>query len=382
MTGPLRQRSFGLLLLATVGGFGSYTLLLPVIPLWAVVGGAGEIAAGATNGVFMLVTVLTQLGMPWLLPRVGHRAALGLGTALIGIPAPLYMLSGQLWALLGVSGLRGVGFGLLTVAGSALVAEIVPREMRGRAAGWYGMAVGLPNVAFLPAGVWLSQQYGFAGVFAVAGLLPMLTSTAVFGIRRVTARSRVDAADRTTPSARVRTVALVRNLLLPWVVMTTVATAAGGLLAFLPLAVAESIAPVALAAFGLAMMLGRWVAGQLGDRVGNRRAQVPSVVLAAVGLGCLAAATAGSALLALLGAVVFGAGFGAVQNITLVVMFERAESGAASTVWNIAYDAGNGLGSVGFGALLSGLDYAAAFGVVAVVVLLCVPLAIPHPVRR
>src|SRR5699024_3318844 len=159
--------------------FGSYTLLLPVLPLWAVTGGAGKLAAGATNGVFMLITVVTQVGMPWLLQRVDHRVALGMGTVLIGLPAPLFVLSNDLWALLGVSALGGVGFGLLAVAGSALVAEIVPVAARGRAAGLYGMAVGLPNVVFLSAGVWLSRYVGFAWVFLLAGVFPVVTTAAV-----------------------------------------------------------------------------------------------------------------------------------------------------------------------------------------------------------
>ncbi|GAB2745179.1 MFS transporter [Salinifilum aidingensis] len=362
---PLRSRSFGALLAVTVGGFGGYALLLSVVPLWAVTQGAGKFAAGATNGVFMLVTVLTQLFVPWLLRRVGHRVALAAGTALIGLPAPLFALAGELWSLLLVSGMRGIGFGLLTVAGSALVAEIVPTEVRGRAAGLYGLAVGLPNVVFLSAGVWLSHQIGFAWVFLVAGAFPVVTALAVLGVRPVRAAE---------PRGRSRGLPLA--LAPPWLVMTIVATTAGGLLAFVPMAVGESVAPVSLAAFGATMMLGRWAAGHIGDRFGTRRAQLPSIAVAAVGLVLFAAGSAGAAGWAVLGAGVFGAGFGAVQNITLVAMFERAPSGAASAVWNIAYDAGNGLGSVGFGALLSAVSYPVAFGLAAAAVVVCAPVAL------
>ncbi|MHA6801018.1 MFS transporter [Bounagaea algeriensis] len=361
----LRSRSFGALLVVTIGGFGGYALLLSVVPLWAVTGGAGEFAAGATNGVFMLITVLTQLFVPWLLRRVGHRVVLAAGTALIGLPAPLFAFAGELWSLLVVSGTRGVGFGLLTVAGSALVAEIVPAAARGRAAGSYGLAVGLPNVVFLSLGVWLSQQVGFTWVFLGAGIFPVVSTLAVLGIRPVR-----------TAGARSRTRGVPVQLAPPWLVMTVVATTAGGLLAFVPMAVGGSVAPVSLAAFGAAMMLGRWAAGHIGDRFGTRRAQVPSILVAAVGLALFAAGSAGAASWAVLGAGVFGAGFGAVQNITLVLMFERAQSGAASAVWNIAYDAGNGLGSVGFGALLSAVSYPSAFGLAAAAVVLCAPVAL------
>ncbi|WP_237710404.1 MFS transporter [Saccharopolyspora spinosa] len=122
-------------------------------------------------------------------------------------------------------------------------------------------------------------------------------------------------------------------------------------------------------------MLGRWAAGQLGDRLGQRRVLVPAVLMAGLGTGLLAVAAWGAAPLALLGAAAFGAGFGAVQNITLVVMFERTESGAASTAWNIAYDAGQGLGAIGFGALVTLSGYPTTFAVAAILITICLPLA-------
>jgi predicted MFS family arabinose efflux permease len=368
----LRQRSFQLLLVATVGGFAGYVLLLPVVPLWAVVGGAGEVAAGATNAVFMLITVLTQLSMPWLLKRIDHRVAFGLGTVLIGLPTPLFMLSSDLWLLLAVSGMRGVGFGLLTVTGAALVAELVPVSQRGRAAGLYGLSVGLPNVLFLPAGVWLTQKIGFAPLFWIAGALPVTATAAVLGMSRVQPRA----------AEQSGTVAFPAALLPSWTVMTAAAVAAGGLVAFLPLAVAGSVAPAALMVFGISTMLGRWAAGQLGDRLGQRRVLVPAVVLTGLGMGLLAVAAWGPDPLALLGAVAFGAGFGAVQNITLVVMFERTESGPASTAWNIAYDAGHGLGSIGFGVLAALSGYPTSFAVAATLITACIPLAAARRTRR
>lgn len=364
----LRSRSFLMLLVATLGAFAGYVLLLPVIPLWAVTGGAGEIAAGATNGVFMLVTVLTQLAMPWLLHRVDHRWALGLGTLLIGAPTPLFAISTELWALLGVSALRGIGFGLLTVTGSALVAELVPASQLGRATGLYGLAVGLPNAVLLPVGVWLAEYVGFVPLFWIAGALPLVAALAAAGIARVPKRTR----SAESGGGRM----FPRALVPPWLVMLAVSVAAGGLVAFLPLAVATSVAPVALLAFGTATVGCRWVAGHVGDRFGSRGVLLPSVVIACLGLIVVAVATAGPAWMAVPGAFGLGAGFGALQNVTLVLMFERADSAPASTTWNIAYDAGNGLGSVGFGVLVATFDYPMTFAVAAVLVAVSAPVAV------
>lgn len=361
---PLQQRSFRFLLIATVGGFSGYALLLPVVPLWAVAGGAGEVAAGATNAVFMLVTVLTQVLMPWLLKRVDCRALFALGTLLIGAPTPLFALSTDMWVLLGVSALRGVGFGILTVTGSALTAELVPVAQRGRAAAYYGLAIGLPNVALLPAGVWLSSRIGFGPLFWAAGAVPVLAALTALGVERVRLKDPKRAAPASTTT-----------LLPSWTIMAVNTAAAGGLTAFLPLAVDASVAPAALLIFAAATMLGRWLAGHLGDRFGQRGVLAPSALLGGLGVLLLALAAWTADPVALVGAAVFGAGFGAVQNTTLILMLDRVDSATASTAWNIAYDGGHGLGAIGFGVLIASTGYPTTFAITGALLLACRVLA-------
>lgn len=111
------RRSFVLLLLICTLSTSGYAVLLAVVPLWVSRGGSGAFGSGASTGMFMLTTVLTQLAVPWLLRRFGHRVALGAGLLFLGGPAPLLALSAELAPVLVLSALRGVGFGLFTVAG-------------------------------------------------------------------------------------------------------------------------------------------------------------------------------------------------------------------------------------------------------------------------
>ena len=60
------------------------------------------------------------------------------------------------------------------------------------------------------------------------------------------------------------------------------------------------------------------------------------------------------------GSVIFGPGFGVAQNASLSLMYERAPASgydAVSALWNLSYDAGMGLGAVGFGLLAGGTGY-------------------------
>ena len=64
------------------------------------------------------------------------------------------------------------------------------------------------------------------------------------------------------------------------------------------------------------------------------------------------------------GALLFGAGFGALQNATLLLTMERvpkAEYGLGSTLWNVAFDAGTGAGAFVFGFVVGAAGFSWAF---------------------
>jgi predicted MFS family arabinose efflux permease len=79
-----------------------------------------------------------------------------------------------------------------------------------------------------------------------------------------------------------------------------------------------------------------------------------------------------------IGAGVFGAGFGAVQNLTLVAAFARAgDAGTttASAMWNAAFDAGTAVGALALGFLAAGIGLDRTYVVVAALLAAVVPLA-------
>jgi MFS family permease len=363
---------------ATVLCFSGYALLLPVVPLWAERGGSGAFGSGATTAVLMATTVATQLAVPWMLVRFGHRWVLAAGCALLGAPTPFLALSADLAPVLLLSALRGVGFGLATVAGSALVAELVPREQHGRAAGRYGLAVGLPQLVLLAAGVALVERVGFTAVFVAAGVAPVLGALLVPAIRMSGGPVVVAAGTRARPTARAA--------LAPVLAMLTCSIAQGGLITFLPLAVpgAGLLVPMALLTTAAGSLLGRLVAGELVDRRGwGGRLLVPGMLLSAAGMIAeVAALGTGTGALVVAGSTAVGFGFGMVQNDSLTVLFAAFGSagyGAASAVWNIAFDAGTGAGALGLGAVADPFGYPAAFGTAAGLLLVGVVVAWARP---
>ena len=81
----------------------------------------------------------------------------------------------------------------------------------------------------------------------------------------------------------------------------------------------------------------------------------------------------------LLGAALFGAGYGAAQNLTLLSAFARAGAGgttSASAVWNVAFDAGTAVGALVLGLTAAGIGLDWTFVLVAASLVAVMPVAI------
>lgn len=364
------RRGFPALLVASVGAFANYAVLLPIVSAWAAHGGASPAGAGATTTVFMVTTVLTQALVPAIGRRVGFRWAFALGVLIMVPPTIGYAVTDALAPLIAVSALRGVGFGLLSVSGSALVAELAPPGRRGRASGAYGLAVALPNVVLVPVAVAGVDLVGYPTLLVAITVAPLAATAAILAIRH---------RPEPVPVAGLRR-PRVGAIAGPVAVMLPIAVAATGIITFAPLAVPGADAAV-LAVFGFAALAARWVAGQLADRAASVRPLLPlAVVLAAAGLALVGlSGRYGGAAVAVLGALLLGVGFGAAQNQTLLLLFERAGAGrhgTASAVWNMSLDAGTGIGGILLGTLATRAGFPVAFALTGAVLLLaCLPVA-------
>jgi predicted MFS family arabinose efflux permease len=357
------------LLLVFVSAFGSsmgFYLLVSVVPLYAASIGAGGVGAGLATGALMLATVAADLVAPRLVARFGYRAVLAAGLLLLGVPAFALGSTSTMAGVLAVCVARGAGFGITVVLGSALVAHLVPPERRGEGLGLYGIVVGVPAVVALPLGVWLLGQVGYPPVFAAGGLVALVGLAVTPGLP---GRSGPEPERPVGVLAGLRRPALLR----PLVVFFSTTMAVGIVATFVPLALPSAsgnLAALALFAQAATATVSRWWAGRHGDRHGQAVLLVPAVLASAIGM--LALVFVASPVAVVAGMLVFGAGFGVAQNATLALMFERVSSsgyGTVSALWNIAYDAGWGLGAAGFGVVSVQTGYPWAFALTAALVI-------------
>jgi predicted MFS family arabinose efflux permease len=368
-----RSRGMRALVGVTTLGFASYCLTLASLPVYAVGGGADESTAGVVTAVFLLSTIALQLTVPPLTTRFGLGPVLVAGLVAMGAPSPLYVLDdGVAWICM-LSAVRGAGFAVLTVLGATLAAQVAPPDRRGESIGIYGLAIAVPNLIAVPAGVALVLD-GHLGWLAWLSASPLLGVLLVPRLVRSLGPQEGTGATGTWRAA-------VRAAAAPSVVLFVVTLAGGGLVTFLPIERPDgALATTALLLFGVTGALFRWRAGLLADRLGSSRGLLLATLAAgAVGMLLVAAGLVGGAGWILLGAAVFGAGYGGAQNLTLLAAFSRAGAGgatSASATWNLSFDAGTAVGALLLGLVAAGIGLPWTFVVVAACLVAVVPVAV------
>jgi MFS family permease len=345
----------------------SFFLLLSAVPMLAAAAGASSSGAGLITGSLLLGTVTAEAVAAPGISRFGYRAVLAAGAVLLGAPALALLVREPQAVLMCVSFVRGLGFGLCGVTTGALAATLLPAERRGEGLGLLGLVSGVPTVIALPTGVWLAGHHlaaAVAAMAAVAGLLPLAT------VRWLPGRGD---GHRTAPAVSARRApgsALRLSL-----IFAACTVAAGVLDSFLPLAkgISSNLASAALLVSSIAATLSRWQAGRHGDRYGHARLLIPALCVA--GIGMTAMIWLASPVLVFASMVLFGAGFGVIENATFALLIEQLPEAKASALWNLAYDAGYGAGPAVFGLFATRTGYPAAFALTGILVLAVLPAA-------
>jgi len=358
----LVSRALLLRFVSIVGSSIGFYLPLSVVPLFARESGSdGD--AGLATVALLLATVAAELVTPRLVNRVGYRWALAVGLVLLGAPTVILTFSSDLWVIVAVSVVRGAGFAIAVVAGGAVTALLIPADRRGEGLALVGIVGGVPGLLALPAGVWAAAHWGYDPVFVVTAVATLLALLSVPGLPRRSATVQQEEG----VLAGLRNPSLTR----PAAIFATSTAAVGVLVTFLPLATSNQpawVAATALFAQPAASTVARWFAGRVGDRRGPACLLAPGLVLSAAGMALLA----GSPAAVIGGAVVFGIGFGALQNATLSLMYNRVPAGgesAVSAIWNAAYDLGMAAGALGAGLVVASAGYSTTFVLAAAVIL-------------
>lgn len=274
-----------------VSGFVGYTgfsLLFPVMPLYARQLGASLSEVGLVVALGSYVTALLLVPFGALADRIGRRTLLVAGFTVFALAPLLYPLAtnpGQLLLFRAVHGLTTAAF---VPAVTASIIDLASPSRRGEALGWYTTATQMGFVAGPITGGLLLYYYSFNAAFygcsaiALLGLLFILWKLTAIPQRLPQSL----ASDRSLTWLKERRV--FAGLLTPFFVTV----GSGAIATYIPLygrgfGLTEAQAGLVITAVYAASTVLRAPSGRLSDKIGRKPVILLGLALSAVSVGLL-----------------------------------------------------------------------------------------------
>ncbi|MCW2616320.1 MAG: transporter [Frankiales bacterium] len=395
----LPRESFVLALVAFCVALG-FGIVVPAVPLFALQFGVSTTAAGAVVSAFALMRLVSGLAGGRLVDRVGERAALLAGLAVVAVSSLLAGLSVSYPQLLVLRGVGGIGSAVFTIAATSLLLRVASAAQRGQTQSVYRggfLLGGIVGPAFGGAVVGVSLRAPFflyAGTlalaaFAAATLLPRpersrQPAQVALGIGEDDGipTAVVPEQPRTPLSAALRSpayrAALAGNFAVGFSVLGVRSTVVP-LLVVMQLDLGAGWIGAAFTVGALVQAVLLLPAGRAVDGIGRRPTLVAGGLLSALSLVGLALASGPVTLLLAMTVFAAGAALLGVAPAAIVGDVVQGKGGTAVAVWQMASDLGSVIGPVGAGLLIDRASFEVALLVSAVVVAACALLGLRMP---
>lgn len=162
--------------------------------------GHGEFGVGLTVASFAVAAIVARPFLGRLTERFGRRALMMAGALLAAAASVATAFATELWHVIAMRSLMGLGEAALFVAAATLIADLSPPHRRAEAASYFSVAV-YGGIGLGPTlGEWVLADDRYALTFVVAGVFAAAAAVTVLGVpRRVDRSSAPVGGDRRPP---------------------------------------------------------------------------------------------------------------------------------------------------------------------------------------
>ena len=351
-TDRVYDRPFFLLCGGTVLFMASFGMLLPELPAHLAAMG-GEAYLGGVVGMFTLAAFLARFISGRIADRAGRRKVMLVGSAVTAVAGFGYLVASTIATFMLLRFFHGLSTGFRPPGTSAMLADRIPKQRRGEALGYLGVA-GNAGMATGPAlGSWLTVEWGIEWMFVASALLGMASVVLTVPLEETLPEAR--------PVNRSDFNLFKGGLIDPnaWpaaFVLLPVALAFGIYLTITPDFVShlgyvyKGSFNTIIVASSIAM---RFIAGKMSDRHGRIPVLFVGTILMTVGMVTLGSAE--SKTMATLGALIYGASIGINMPTVFAWTTDLAQPGKIALALGtmlMALEVG-----IGAGALYSGIRF-------------------------
>ena len=346
------DRDFFLLCGGTVLFMASFGMLLPELPAHLAQMG-GEQYLGGIVGMFTLAAFLSRFLSGRIADRAGRRKVMLIGSAVTALAGFGYIVATSIVAFMALRFFHGLSTGFRPTGTSAMLTDRIPKNRRGEALGYLGVA-GNAGMASGPAlGSWLTVEWGIEWMFVASALLGMASLLFTWPLEETLPGARPVRSSDLNPFKG----ALIDRQAWPAaVVLLPVALAFGVYLTITPDFV-DHLGYVYKGSFNTIIVASsismRFIAGRMSDRYGRIPMMLAGTLLLAIGMVLLGSAE--TKAVATIGGLVYGASIGINMPTVFAWTADLAQPGKIAVALGtmlMALEIG-----IGFGAVASGMHF-------------------------
>lgn len=371
----------------TLIGFLDTHLLIPVISLYAVTLGAGLGAVGLIIGLYSVTNTLTNILGGRLVDRFGYKAPLIGGLLGDAVAMFSYTLCQLPWHLALVRLFHGSSGGLVGPATMSVVAKHSPSQHRGRAMGFYGMAIATATLFGYGGGGIIASRLGYEFVFYIGGALLIIATVLAVLIPRETGAS-MDKVNWRDSGKKITELLTNKNLRLSYWTIFAQYFAFGGIVTLLPLHVVNLgmtafHVGMLLAMFSLMFVLVQIPGGYLSDNFGRLKPVVLGLSMAVVSVVTLPVLGSFGLMVAIMA--LYGIGYGLLfPSISAMVADSTVaeEYGRATGLFHALITVGVSVGAPLMGWVAGFLGIKISLSLSGIALLLALAMAASTLVRR
>lgn len=311
--------------------------------------GSGEFGIGLAVASFAVAAIFARPFLGRLIEQFGRRTVMMSGAMLAAASGALTGLSTELWHVLALRALMGLGEAALFVGAATLIADLAPPHRRAEAASYFSVAV-YGGIGLGPTiGEWVLDDDRFNLTFILAAGFALAAAFTVLGVPK-----RVDRSSAPAPSDR-KPPLFHRAAFWPGVVLASGIAAFSVFAAFLP----EYSRSVGLGGSGGLFLLYSGVSlslrlfgAKLPERLGEHR--MVTVALVSLAAGSFLVAAIGESWALWLGAAVIGVGMAFLYPSLMANVVNRVrddERASALSSFTMFFEIGSVVGGVVLGGL-------------------------------
>lgn len=366
MTNKLWTNNFILITIVNLLLFFGFQIILATLPLQIKDLGGTDAIVGWISGAATIASLIVRPFAGRFLDKLNRKFILILGIIFIMIVTSFYGFISAIYLILIIRFLHGLGWGVASTASNTLATEQIPKKRFGEGMGFFGLSSSLA-MAIAPAlSLALFSNYGFLSVTFLSVFAGLITIFVIIFLKYEYSIKNTEINKKDS--------FYEKSAILPAITMFFVTASYGTIVGFIAIfSRQQKIENIGMffSVYAIFVLLIRPISGKLLDKFGNSVVVLPSIVLLIIAL--LVISYSNTLLLILIGAALYGVGFGAVQSSlqTMAVAFaSKDRRGAATATFYTGFDAGIGFGSIVGGLIASSLGYSLMYQIFALLLLI------------